>query len=241
VGKKRLTIGTGGLALALIAALWGSTAHAAGPCSPSTPQYCPPPVVVTGPAKNIKTKSATLTGTVNPSGSATSCAFAYGKTTSYGKSTPVQSVGSGTSFVSVEATIHGLTPNTGYHYQLVCQNLGGFGFGGDRTFTTGSKIKIKTTIAFVAPNGKVGFKLGCVGKFACKGTLSLKGLGGKALANSKKFTIKANRTKTVFLKLKLKPLNDLKSSKSHKRKARVTAKTKAGAKATKVITLKLKP
>src|SRR5437763_16536348 len=102
----------------MIASLPALSGAQGGVCSPSTPQYCPPPKVRTGPAKHVTSTSATLTGTVNPNGSATTCFFEYGKTKAYGSTTPTQDVGSGTKTVHVTATVTGLTPNTTYHYQL---------------------------------------------------------------------------------------------------------------------------
>ncbi len=128
-----------GLAFVIAAAFLGvavSSGAAGGPCSPSTPQYCPPPHVQTGPAKQVTSKSATLTGTVNPNGSSTSCHFEYGRTRAYGSNTAVRHVGSGSRNVSVSAAVAGLAAKTVYHYQLVCRNLGHAGTGGDRHFRT---------------------------------------------------------------------------------------------------------
>lgn len=236
---RKLAFGiTASLALSAALALMTSSAGAAGACSPSSPQYCPAPSVQTGVAIKIGSTSATLTGTVNPNGSATSCRFAYGKTTSYGSATPIQNVGSGTTTVAVSATITGLTPNTTYHYLLVCANLGGVAVGGDRSFTTGCKIVIKTKVATVGPKGRLFIKLRHPEKGTCKATLTVKSLKGKVLSNSKKFKIGANKTKRVRVQLKKKPLNQLKTSKTHKRKARAVVKT-GSQKTKKKIKLKL--
>ena len=49
------------------------------------------PVVITNPATNVATSSATLNGSLNPHGLTTSVYFQYGTTTSYGHTTPMQS------------------------------------------------------------------------------------------------------------------------------------------------------
>src|SRR5205814_8890424 len=49
---------------------------------------CTPPSVTTGSATAIGRTSATLNGTANPNGSATTANFEYGLTTSYGNTTP---------------------------------------------------------------------------------------------------------------------------------------------------------
>ena len=51
------------------------------------------PTVVTGAASGITLSGATLNGTVNPNGTATSGFFEYGLTAAYGSTTPVQALG----------------------------------------------------------------------------------------------------------------------------------------------------
>ena len=94
------------------------------------------PTVATGSAGSITQNSAQIYGTVNPNGQSTSYYFRYGKTTSYGTSTAVNSIGSGTANVSVSATLSGLEPNTTYHYKVVATNAGGGVSGEDRTLKT---------------------------------------------------------------------------------------------------------
>lgn len=122
------------LALMLVGVVPALTSGAGGPCSPKTPQYCPPPRAKTGQATHVKATSATLNGTVNPNGSATTCFFEYGPSRKYGSTTPRQNVGSGTKTVHVSAKVTGLARRTTYHFQLVCRNLGGRALGGDRRF-----------------------------------------------------------------------------------------------------------
>jgi hypothetical protein len=100
------------------------------------------PTVTTGPATQITTTTATLTGTINPEGGDFPSYFEYGPSNSYGMRAPAGSTldpGSGTTAVPVSVNITGLLPNTTYHYQLVAQN-GSVGyqrtFGADATFTT---------------------------------------------------------------------------------------------------------
>ena len=96
----------------------------------------PVPVVATGHARNITQTSATLSGTVDPAGLATSYVFQYGTTTAYATQTPVASVGSGTKSVAVSAAIGALTPNTTYHYRLGATNANGTTYGHDVSFKT---------------------------------------------------------------------------------------------------------
>jgi phosphodiesterase/alkaline phosphatase D-like protein len=96
----------------------------------------PPPVAKTGAAQIIALSSATLTGTANPKGSATTYYFQYGQTAAYGAVTPTGDAGSGSADVSLSATLSGLALNTTYHYRLVVISAGGTSFGADTTFVT---------------------------------------------------------------------------------------------------------
>src|SRR6266576_5796171 len=93
------------------------------------------PVIITNPATNVMSSSATLNGTVNPRGLTTSVYFQYGASASYGFTTVAQSY-SGSTTQPVSENIPGLGPSTTYHFRLVGMNSGGTSFGSDRTFTT---------------------------------------------------------------------------------------------------------
>ena len=94
----------------------------------------PAPAVVTGSPEALPGLQETLTGTVNPEGGATTYQFQWGTSASYGNTTPVTSAGSGSSPVTVNATVTGLTPGTLYHYRLTATNSGGTTNGADQTF-----------------------------------------------------------------------------------------------------------
>jgi phosphodiesterase/alkaline phosphatase D-like protein len=97
-----------------------------------------PPTATTNAASNVTSNSATLNGTVNPNGLATTVYFQWGTSTSYGNTTPSQSIGSGTSNVNVSANLSGLSPNTTYHYRVVAYNSAGTRYGSNVSFTTTS-------------------------------------------------------------------------------------------------------
>jgi hypothetical protein len=108
-----------------------------------------PPTVTTNAASSIQSGSATLNGTVNPNGSATTGYFNWGLTTAYGNSTSAQSMGSGSTGVALSAAVSGLSPNITYHFQAVGNNAGGTVLGSDVSFTTPLAITppIVTTLA----------------------------------------------------------------------------------------------
>ncbi len=97
-----------------------------------------PPTVTTTAATNITSSSATLNGTVNPNGSATSAYFEWGtdNTLSTSNSTASQSIGSGTADVSVTADLTGLSPNTTYYYRVIGENSAGVQRGSILSFKT---------------------------------------------------------------------------------------------------------
>ena len=96
-----------------------------------------PPTATTEAAIAVSYEQATLKGTVNPEGSATSYYFEYGKTEAYGTKIPVspESVGSGTSNVAVSQTPTGLSQSTEYHFRVVAEGEATTK-GEDLTFTT---------------------------------------------------------------------------------------------------------
>jgi len=95
-----------------------------------------PPNASTGGASPINAFSATLKGSVNPNGAATTAYFQWGPTTGYGNATPFLDAGSGNNSTNVTYPQAGLSPNTRYHYQLVATNSGGSNAGEDKSFTT---------------------------------------------------------------------------------------------------------
>jgi hypothetical protein len=94
------------------------------------------PSAVTQGANGVTINGATLNGTVNPNGGATTYTFQYGTSTAYGSTTTSSTVGSGNSGRAVSAMVSGLTPGTTYHYRVVATSSAGTTVGADRTFTT---------------------------------------------------------------------------------------------------------
>jgi hypothetical protein len=101
-------------------------------------EFRPAPTVTTVAADGIATRGATLNGSVNPNGRATTYMFEFGTTTAYGKSTTVTASGSANLAQTVRAAVVGLAPATVYHARVVAGSDGGTSVGGDITFTTDS-------------------------------------------------------------------------------------------------------
>jgi hypothetical protein len=102
------------------------------PCSGTVP------VAVTGSASAISNTGATVSGSVNPCGTATGARFAFGTSTDYGSTTATQQLGAGTSPVAVTGALTNLTPGTTYHYRVEAlpANNALTPPGVDQTFTT---------------------------------------------------------------------------------------------------------
>jgi hypothetical protein len=110
-----------------------------------------PPVAITNPASYIASFSARLKGSVDPHGLTTTVYFQYGRTTSYGLTTALQSK-TGNTYQNVVATIGGLTASTTYHFRIVAINSSGTRYGSDRTFTTLSPTGLPVAITNPATN-----------------------------------------------------------------------------------------
>ena len=99
------------------------------------------PTAVTEPASAVDsaTDTATLHGSVNPSGlETTGCEFDYGRSTSYSQTVPCEGnateiIGEGSDPVQVSADVSGLEPGN-YHFRLVARNANGKDAGADQTF-----------------------------------------------------------------------------------------------------------
>jgi hypothetical protein len=94
------------------------------------------PTVATGAASRVTNTTATVAGSVNPQGQATSYSFQYGLTTNYGQNTANQSAGSGTSNSAVNANLTGLSTGSTYHYRVIATNASGTQVGADERLTT---------------------------------------------------------------------------------------------------------
>jgi hypothetical protein len=122
----------------LTTAQWSALdAAQANDCNSSLP---PPsaPAVTTGAASGVTNTAATLNGTVNPEGAATTYQFQYGTSTSYGSVMPASpaNAGSGSSAIGESAGLSGLSAGTTYDYRLVATNATGTTDGSNQTFTT---------------------------------------------------------------------------------------------------------
>jgi hypothetical protein len=104
------------------------------------------PSATTQPATALTATSATLNGTVNPDGAATTAWFEYGLTTGYGSVSSSTSIGSGILAVPVNIGASGLLNGTNYHYRLAASNHFGVSRGSDSSFSTPSGIPLITTL-----------------------------------------------------------------------------------------------
>ncbi len=131
----------------------------------AVPAFAAKPTANTGNARTVTYDSATLGGSVNPGGSATSYYFQYGPTRAYGGQSAIGSAGSGSKPVQVAVGTAGLQPLTIYHYRLVAVNADGTDLGSDQTFQT---TKVPLSLAILASPDPVVFG----GPVVIQGTLS---------------------------------------------------------------------
>jgi hypothetical protein len=170
-----------------------------------------PPGVVTGSATGVTPSAATLNGSVDPNGRATTYWFEYGTSTSYGSMTAEQSAGSGSSSVAKSASVSGLQPGHTYHFRIVAKSDGGTTNGGDATFTTNGAPSASTSAASsIAPtsaklNGTVTangltttwwFEYGTTTAYGSK--TASHGAGSGTTAQKEAATITGLKTATVY-------------------------------------------
>jgi hypothetical protein len=102
------------------------------------------PIVTTTDATAISCTGATLNGSVNPNGLATTYHFEWGTTVTYGNNTATVAAGSGTTTINVSAPVAGLIAGTTYHFRLVAVNSDGTSNGTDFTFAPCTAAVITT-------------------------------------------------------------------------------------------------
>jgi hypothetical protein len=92
--------------------------------------------VQTLPVSAVSDEGATLHGSFDPDGIATTFHFEYGLDSNYGLSTPETSAGAASGVKAVEAPVDSLVPGRLWHYRVVATNGNGTTTGPDRTFRT---------------------------------------------------------------------------------------------------------
>lgn len=107
-----------------------------------------PPKATTSEATDVTSTSAVLHGTANPNGNNTDAYFHYQKycimCSTAGSPAAGQNVGSGTSPVTLNIKVTGLTPGTRYMYRLAASSPAGASYGEYKMFFTPSKPAVKT-------------------------------------------------------------------------------------------------
>ncbi|MBE0676661.1 MAG: T9SS type A sorting domain-containing protein [Bacteroidales bacterium] len=125
--------------------------------TPLTP-WADAPTVTTQAATLVISSAATLNGTANPNGDATTAYFRYSTSNpgtsndSFGTRAPSSSssdtnLGSGTTAVPFSRALSGLLPGTTYYYCAIAKNSLGTSFGEIMTFTTPPAAPYTTTNA----------------------------------------------------------------------------------------------
>ena len=113
------------------------------------------PTVATGQASGVTAGSATLAGSVNPGGLATTYFFQYGTSPSnLSFATPSLSAGSGSGAVPVTATVTGLSSSQSYWFRLMATNSSGTTNGELGLFTTTAPAPAAPAASTTATTGQ---------------------------------------------------------------------------------------
>ncbi|MGL2964934.1 beta strand repeat-containing protein, partial [Flavobacterium sp. RSB2_4_14] len=105
-----------------------------------------PPTVTTNAATVTSSTAATLNGTVNANGNATTVSFDYGTLAT--ATTPASGAVTGTSNTATSVTVAGLSPNTQYTYKAIASGgLGGTVNGSDVSFYTFANAPLAPTLS----------------------------------------------------------------------------------------------
>jgi hypothetical protein len=109
-------------------------------------------VATTGAATAITSTGATVNGTVNPNGQATTYAFQWGLSANYGNEAPLPqaSAGSGSTDAPVSLDLGGLASGTVYHFRVIASNASSTATGADETFTTTGSPPAPATVTTAA-------------------------------------------------------------------------------------------
>ena len=116
-----------------------------------------PPDARTGPPRGVSGAVATLTGSIDSRGRATTWYFEYGTTTGYGTRTATQGADAKPGDRNAAVNVSNLRPSTSYHYRLVATSDAGTTRGADQAFTTGAPPTPTTGTATLSDGGAVTF------------------------------------------------------------------------------------
>lgn len=111
----------------------------------------------TGAARSISGAAATLTGSIDSRGRATTWYFEYGTTTGYGTRTATQSIDAKPGDRNAAVILSNLKPSTTYHFRIVATSDAGTTRGIDQAFTTGAPPTPTTGTAVLSDGGAVTF------------------------------------------------------------------------------------
>jgi hypothetical protein len=111
-----------------------------------------PPTASTTAATNLAQTAATLNGSVNPNGAATTVYFQYGTRSSYGSTTSSQNIGNGVVVSTASSNVTGLRSGRTYHFRVVAVNSAGTTYGADQTFVTPTTAQLTTATTNAATN-----------------------------------------------------------------------------------------
>ena len=126
-------------------------------------------------ATTITTTSATIAASVNPNLKDSTVVINYGRTQSYGSSTPPRDLGAGNTAAGFTAALTGLQPNTTYHFDVAATNADGRTTTSDGVFRT--QPPLTASVSRASTTGSVlSLTIACAGGSGpgtCRGPIRL--------------------------------------------------------------------
>jgi hypothetical protein len=214
------------IARLLIPSGWAAVASALVLAASAHAATTPLPTPVTEPASGVTATGAVLHGVINAHGQKTDWQFQFGRTTAYGRATPLQSIPAGHGTTPVSAAIGHLTPATTYDFRLVAVVASTTGvkriYGRNETLTTRSagRVLLEHTLLIVR-HGQVTVQLRCDSTIPCAGHFRIdtrakvKGVFASVLCAAGSFSLAPGARRSVMARARAACVRLLRASRHH--------------------------
>jgi hypothetical protein len=243
IGRARVVaLACAAIAASLALAVGAHTALAAALPSmskPTTKTATKSPHPITEHASRVTADSAMLHGVIATHGVKTDWQFQFGRSTAYGRATPVKAIPAGKGTVPVSWMIRHLMPGVTYHFRLVAIVSTSKGVhridGRDEMFTTrtAGRVLLAHTLLHVV-SGHIDVALRCDSTTACSGHMRIdararvKGHFASVLCAAGSFSLGAHAKASLSVRARRACVTLLRSARHHRLVAKLHLHTATG-------------